>query len=67
MQLRLILKTYKKRTENQATVSRDEKSRLLSDLKESQIKNEQIIELKRCVENDQKEKHDLGICLSKNR
>ena len=48
------------RLENQMTSSRDEKLRLHADLKEAQIKNEQILELKRNIEADQKEKTELG-------
>ena len=50
----------KMRLENQMTATRDEKVRLHADLKESQIKNEQITELKRSIEADQKEKTELG-------
>lgn len=50
----------KMRLENQATATRDEKVRLHADLKEAQIKNEQITELKRSIEADQKEKTELG-------
>jgi len=49
----------KMRLENQATATRDEKVRLHADLKEAQIKNEQITELKRSIEADQKEKTEL--------
>ena len=50
----------KMRLENQVTAIRDEKVRLHADLKEAQIKNEQILELKRSIETDQKEKTELG-------
>lgn len=49
----------KMRLENQATATRDEKVRLHADLKEAQIKNEQITELKRSIEADQKDKTEL--------
>ena len=37
-----------------------------AELVESQIKNEQIVELKRTIENDQRDKMDLGMIIFEN-
>ena len=50
----------RERLETQMATMREEKARVLAELTEAQIKNEQIIELKRSTEADQREKMDLG-------
>ena len=48
---------------------RDEKAKIQQSLSEARIRNEQIEELKKTIEIDQKEKNELGrqVCECKNR
>jgi len=50
----------KTKFEKQLTSLRDEKAKIQQSLSEARIRNEQIEELKKTIEIDQKEKNELG-------
>ena len=59
----------KAKFEKQLMSLRDEKAKIQQSLSEARIRNEQIEELKKTIEIDQKEKNELGrqVCECKNR
>ena len=50
----------KVRIENQLNTFRDERVKLNADLSEARIRNEQVEELKRVIESEQRDKNDLN-------